>query len=254
MTSEFDTYTTSYEVLHDKNLALVGAESSDFLRAKLNWCRQLAGKHFTLTSVAKLFLDFGCGTGRFGHEFHRYFDLSWNYVGVDQSSACIEEAKQRSALKRTESSLKSDPLYLSLESWNESAAKYDFILAACVFHHIEASHRRVVLNKLWNLLKPTGVILIWEHNPWNPLTRRIVNDCAFDKNASLLSISDMNCLWRETTKEGTTHFRFVTFFPGLLRSLQRVEPLLGWLPLGGQWVFWAKKESAPPSNEGFSMR
>lgn len=241
MTAEFDSYTTSYEVLHNQNLAILGAESREFLYAKLLRCARLAARYFDSTTSLKTFLDYGCGTGRFGHEFHAYFDSSWSYVGVDQSPACIKKAEQLYASKSIQSSSNNQPLFYSLEAWNESAASYDFILAACVFHHIAPDQRPFVLRTLWKLLKPTGVILIWEHNPRNPLTRKIVKECVFDKNACLLSIAEMIRLWRETINEGETRSRFVTFFPGVLRSLQRVEPLLGWLPLGGQWIFWVKK-------------
>src|SRR5262245_11409909 len=242
MATEFDSYSTSYEVLHDQNLAVVGAESHEFLHPKLNRCARLAVRYFGSTTSAKTFLDYGCGTGRFGHEFHTYFDSSWNYIGVDESPACIREAKQQYTSRIIQSNPTKKPLYYSLETWNENAVPYDFILAACVFHHIEPDDRSFALRKLWKLLKPNGLILIWEHNPWNPLTRKIVSECAFDKNAKLLSIAELIRLWRATINEGRTDFRFVTFFPGVLQRFQRVEPLLGWLPLGGQWIFWAKRE------------
>jgi hypothetical protein len=110
-----------------------------------------------------------------------------------------------------------------------------------VFHHIEPDRRQLVLRTLWESLRQTGVIVIWEHNPWNPVTRRIVNDCPFDKDAHLLSITEMVRLWRETIDKSEIGHQFVTFFPGILRGLQPIEHLLARLPLGGQWVFWAQK-------------
>lgn len=240
--AEFDSYSSSYEVLHTENVAILGAESREFIHAKLNRCAQLAAHHFDSNNSAKTFLDFGCGTGRFGYEFHLHFDSSWKYVGVDESAACIREAQRQYASQCTKSPCPNAPSFFTLDAWNKTGAAYDFILAACVFHHIEPVNRQVVLRNLWHLLKPNGLIVIWEHNPWNPLTRKIVKDCVFDKHACLLSIAEMIRLWRNTIEEGRTSFRFVTFFPGVLRKLQRVEPLLEWLPLGGQWVFSARKD------------
>jgi SAM-dependent methyltransferase len=242
VTAEFDSYANFYETLHNENLALVGAESHEFLYAKLNWCGRFAVKLFKSNSFAKTFLDYGCGTGRFGLEFYKYFDKSWAYVGVDPSQACIEEAQAQFASRSSQSSQSNrNPLFFNLESWSESAVLYDFILVACVLHHIEQQERPSVLRRLWKVLRPGGVILIWEHNPWNPVTRKIVKDCAFDRDARLVSIAEMSRLWQQAINEDETGYRFVTFFPGVLRRLQPLEHLLGWLPLGGQWVFWAKK-------------
>jgi hypothetical protein len=60
-----DSYAKSYEILHDQSLAPIGAESREFLHAKLKWCGRFATKHFKPTSP-RTFLVFGCGTGRFG--------------------------------------------------------------------------------------------------------------------------------------------------------------------------------------------
>jgi SAM-dependent methyltransferase len=240
-TSPFDSYAKSYENVHDQNLVPLGAESREFLNAKLNWCARFATKHIK-PAPARTFLDYGCGTGRFGHEFYKYFDQCWGYVGVDSSAASIKEAQEQCALESCQRSHSNkSPVFVRLDSWNQSAAQYDFILSACVFHHIEPDRRQLVLRRLWDGLRKRGVIVIWEHNPWNPVTRRIVEDCPFDRDARLLSIAEMIRLWRETIDNGETGYQFVTFFPGMLRGLQPMEHLLAWLPLGGQWVFWAKK-------------
>jgi SAM-dependent methyltransferase len=75
--------------------------------------------------------NFGCGTGRFGHEFYKYFDHSWGYVGVDSSAASIKEAQEQLASSCQGSHGKNPPFVFALDSWNQSAAQYDFILAAC---------------------------------------------------------------------------------------------------------------------------
>jgi SAM-dependent methyltransferase len=241
MTDAFDTYARDYERLHNENLASLGAESQEFLHAKLSWCAKFVAKHFGATTSAKTFLDYGCGTGRLGHAFHNYFDQSWDYVGIDPSQDSIKAAMSVSTTGKGPSSRTAkDPLFLSLDSWNRSIEQYDFILAACVLHHIQPTQRRTTLQVLWKALKPGGVMVIWEHNPWNPLTQRTVKACIFDRDAVLLSVSEMRGLWKEVAGSNKTGYRFVTFFPGVLRRLQPLESALGWLPLGGQWVFWAK--------------
>jgi SAM-dependent methyltransferase len=133
------------------------------------------------------------------------------------------------------------PLFLNVDSWSTHAGEYDFIFSACVFHHIAPALREPILQRLWQSLKPEGLVVVWEHNPWNPITRKVVKDCIFDKDALLLSIVEMIRLQGRTIPNSKIGYRFVTFFPAALHKLQPLEAALGWLPLGAQWVFWAKK-------------
>jgi SAM-dependent methyltransferase len=242
MNSNFNSYAQDYELMHNQNLEALGLDSREFVHAKLVWCARLTARYFRSVSATKTFLDYGCGTGRFGHEFYSYFDPSWDYVGVDPSEASIRQAEQQCSpnINRNSCTPKR-PAFQTLDSWPCSSPQYNFILAACVFHHIEPDDRLHTFQKLWQVLKPGGVLLIWEHNPWNPITRRIVSQCIFDDDAQLLSIRAMVHLWKISGLKGEKCFRFLTFFPGPLRRLTPLERLLGWVPLGGQWVFWARK-------------
>ena len=42
------------------------------------------------------------------------------------------------------------------------------------------------------MLKPGGMLFVFEHNPLNPLTRHAVNTCVFDENAHLILARTMN--------------------------------------------------------------
>lgn len=239
MSAQFDAFAATYEALHDRNVALVGAESQEFVHDKLRWCARLSAQSFGGTTHPKTFLDYGCGVGRLGFEFRGYFDGSWSYVGVDPSSESIREARrQHSAARESVGTV----TFHALESWRHGP-HYDFILAACVFHHIEPEQRAGVLQTLWKALRPAGIVAVWEHNPWNPITRRLVAECEFDQGVRLLSAPEMSRLWRVATGDAAARHRFVTFFPGAMRKLKPIEPALGWLPIGGQWVFWGKKPS-----------
>jgi hypothetical protein len=109
------------------------------------------------------------------------------------------------------------------------------MLAAGVFHHIPHGEHERVLVELARRLAPGGAAAIWEHNPRNPFTRRIVRDCAFDRGAVLVPAARLRS---QLAQAGLEHVRvvYVTFFPRPLRALIPLEPHLGWLPLGGQYV------------------
>ena len=236
---EFDQYATSYESLHNDNVSMVGADSHEFLMAKLAFCERFVRTHpMPSNGDGKVFLDYGCGTGRLGHVFHDCFDPVWTYVGVDPSVDSIKEARGH----HPDPVLLHRPVrYRTLDEWRQEHEVYDFALAACVFHHIVPAARPAALRSVWERLKPGGTFAIWEHNPWNPITRRIVEACSFDKGAILLSLPEMKSVWDSLGLKSVIGDSYVTFFPGPLRSLVPLERWLGWLPLGGQWVFWARK-------------
>ncbi|ALA59768.1 class I SAM-dependent methyltransferase [Nitrospira moscoviensis] len=231
---EFDEYARRYEALHNDNLSVVGADSQEFLAAKLAFCERFIRTHVRFIPGGKLFLDYGCGTGRLGHLFHDRFDADWCYVGVDPSEESIKEAQAADARGQCR--------YHSLTAWQSGSETYDFALVACVLHHVPPGDRPSVLRSVWDRMKPGAALVIWEHNPWNPVTRRIVDACPFDKDAVLLALPEMKKLWAHLGTESITGSSYVTFFPGPLRRLRPLERFLAWLPLGGQWVFWARKQ------------
>ena len=93
------------------------------------------------------------------------------------------------------------------------------------------------------VLRPGGLALILEHNPWNPLTRLAVARCPFDDDAILLGPSEAT---RHLSGAGLVREekRYILFFPFDARIFRRVESGLGALPLGAQYYVASRKESA----------
>jgi hypothetical protein len=91
------------------------------------------------------------------------------------------------------------------------------------------------LVRLRALLKPGGCIAVFEHNPINPVTRRLVADCAFDEDAVLLSLRETRDLLTRETGLSVRDSGYSLFFPHPLRRLRFLEAILRWLPLGGQY-------------------
>lgn len=111
---------------------------------------------------------------------------------------------------------------------------FDIALAACVFHHIPMQQHVQLLGEIRRVLKDDGLLLVFEHNPWNPLTRHAVSTCPFDENAVLISAPTMrkrmlNAGYRQVT------LSFRIFFPAALRRLRTLEPALASIPLGAQY-------------------
>ena len=48
-----------------------------------------------------------------------------------------------------------------------------------------------LLAEIRRVLKPQGLLFVFEHNPLNPLTRHAVDTCPFDENAVLIRAPKM---------------------------------------------------------------
>ena len=80
--------------------------------------------------------------------------------------------------------------------------------------------------------------MIYEHNPLNPLTVRVVNSCPFDANARLIRAGMMKeRLFSAGFGNATIKYRM--FFPRFLRALRAAERGLVRLPLGAQYYAMA---------------
>ena len=84
------------------------------------------------------------------------------------------------------------------------------------------------------MLRPGGWLVIFEHNPVNPVTRYIVATCEFDKNAVLIPAGRLRAC-EKVAGFTKVEVKYTGFFPGALRVLRPVEPYLSALPVGAQY-------------------
>lgn len=84
------------------------------------------------------------------------------------------------------------------------------------------------------MLRPDGILALFEHNPWHPITRFVVSRCGFDRDAVLLSRSNVCSLLRSVGlhRIESSYIIFIPWGIGVNLVLERV---LGWLPLGVQY-------------------
>ena len=90
------------------------------------------------------------------------------------------------------------------------------------------------------MTRPGGLVAIFEHNPWNPLTRKAVAGCEFDRDAILLRRTESERLLRDAGLTGVEG-SYILYFTRESERLQRIERLLGRLPLGAQYVVSARR-------------
>lgn len=227
--AEFDQFAREYRVLHERSVAFSGCETEYFAAYKV----ECAAAHFRyFCSQNDCVLDFGCGTGVSVPHFRRHLGAT-KLVCADVSSNSLDVLHQRFGASVECVQINTDVISVPSNS-------IGMVFSSCVFHHIDSSQHVAWLRELHRVTRPEGIIILFEHNPINPLTRHAVNLCAFDKNAVLLSASELRS---KLSSAGWSELRtrYHVFFPGFLRALRPLEAGLGWLALGGQYSVIAIK-------------
>lgn len=117
---------------------------------------------------------------------------------------------------------------------------FDVVTAACVFHHVPLPERAQLMESVCAVLKPGGVFCMFEHNPRNPVTRRIVQRCPLDANAALLYPDESAALVRQAAYR-TVSVLYYLFVPEALgRRMPSLERWLKRVPYGGQYAVFGE--------------
>jgi len=224
---DFDKFANQYENILDEQLDFFGEENSYFADYKIKLVKE------TIGFEPKNILEFGCGIGRNLKFFSKYFPDAKVY-GSDISSKSLDIAKEENP---------SVNLFLLNENEiNNFTESFDLIFISCVFHHIKPDERKQAIKNIESMLTKNGAAYIFEHNPYNPVTRHIVNTCPWDTDAILLNMKEsvdlMNYAGLEITEKN-----YSLFFPAALKALRPIENYLGKIPLGGQYYVKGIKKS-----------
>lgn len=223
----FDGHADHYSATIDRTLGQYGASHDFFTRHKARLIGRLLAARGRDPAAMDL-LDVGCGIGN----IHALLGPQFRTItGVDVSSASIEQARARFPDHHYES-YGGDRLPLA-------TASVDLAMAICVFHHVPPPHWAGLAAEMLRVLRPGGLALVIEHNPWNPVTRRIVNSCPIDADAVLLTRRTTVDLFREAGAVNVTA-RSILSIPPRNDMLMTVDNWFGPLPFGAQ--YWCLAE------------
>lgn len=220
----FDRYARRYHDLHKVAVRESGEEPEYFAAYKIAYMADRLGREVAAQALA--LLDFGCGIGSSIPHLARHFPTASIY-GLDVSGESLQIAQAANP-------------GVSFGLIGETTlplpdASMDIAFAACVFHHIAPAARLRWIAELRRVLKPSGQLFIFEHNPLNPLTQKVVRECPFDDDAILLPRRESLDLLRDGGFNGGS-VDYIVFFPKMLSALRPIEKLLVKVPLGAQYV------------------
>ena len=229
--ADFDQYAGTYDRLLDQSLALSGETSQYFAEYKARYIAAAMAP-----SRSQKILDFGCGVGLLSAALKTARpDVTLH--GYDVSSESL--AKIDSAL------LQSGRFTAELTCLDSD---YDAIVMASVLHHVPINQRTDIMVELANRLAGDGKLIVFEHNPLNPVTRWVVRQCPFDHDAILLMPGEVITRLRDAGLRDNK-CDYIVFFPKFFSSCRPLERFLGWCPLGAQYVITAAKNPADHIDE-----
>lgn len=222
MTSSFDAYGGSYAEVVQRSIAFSGLKHDLFLRAKVRVLADLFRAHFGPERPA--LLDVGCGIGAM-HELLRPI--------VGRLAGCDPSAESLAAARRRDEGVEVRQQFGETVPW--SGNSFDATLAVCVFHHVVPERRDGLLSEMRRVTRPGGLVVVIEHNPWNPLTRLAVARCPFDDDAILLGAREGRALLRRGGLQDVRSRHFLVL-PSADAWAGAAERPFARLPLGAQYA------------------
>lgn len=218
----FDNHARNYKKILDDSIVLSGYNAEYFAEYKAKYLVGLA------KNVSGKILDFGCGVGILSSFLKKIFPLAV-VDGYDIS---------KKSINMVHASLKAQGVYTS--DINRLSSDYHLIVVSNVLHHISPGDRLNIFLELRERLSPGGKLVVFEHNPANPITRSVVDRCPFDKDAVLLPVKEALGYFK-SAKFLLLRRNYIVFFPRSLEVLRFLEPYISWCPFGGQYVVVGEK-------------
>jgi ubiquinone/menaquinone biosynthesis C-methylase UbiE len=173
-TNIFDVYAEKYHAILSQSIRMTGAHSEYFSEYKVCAIKE------NVEAQTGSILDFGCGDGTTAFFFRNYFPRH-KITGIDVSKESIVIASKK-GIRDSEFKL-----------FNGSEIPFpnntfSVLCIANVLHHTGRKDHEAILQECFRVLRPSGSIFIFEHNPLNPFTRRIVKERNYALDIEMVSI------------------------------------------------------------------
>ena len=226
MSEGFDPYADRYEELIDRSVSFSGRGHAFFVRIRAERLLDLVRRRIGDPSNLRA-LDVGCGVGTMDAHLGAFAALE----GVDLSERMVATARERNPRVRYHVG---DGKRLPLDDDG-----FDVAFTSCVLHHVEPPARPAFVAEMARVTRRGGLVVVFEHNPLNPLTRLSVARCEFDRDAVLVP--------RRETKQRLVeaglapveapYFLFVPFDGA---AVSHAERALRAVPFGAQYYVAAR--------------
>lgn len=229
--ADFDKYKkdSSYRAAVESSIGFIGQNLDFFTEVKANRLLGIIRRHYPARSDMTV-LDVGAGVGLTDSYLAR--EIS-RLHGVDVSVGEIETARKKNP------TVKYDIYDGRRLPYDDN--QFEVAFAINVLHHVAPLAQEEFVSEFHRVIKPTGLVVIFEHNPINPLTRRAVRDCEFDKGVVLVGAAKLKTMLANVGFE-PIESRYILFTPWQGKLFAAFDRALGWLPLGAQHYLVGRKK------------
>lgn len=230
--SEFDQYRDSYHEQIEANfvISLSGRSVDYYAMVKGEYLVEALAERFPPGDRLKI-IDIGCGHGNIHPSILRGRP-NIEMTGVDMADSVVDVARK----------LHPEVTYLSYDGVTLPFpdGSFDVAFTVSVMHHVPPAQWQAFLGEMRRVVRPGGLIAVFEHNPFNPFTQMLVNTCPIDKNAKLLRAGRLKALMRGA-KLDPFESRYILFTPFEGAFFRALDRMFGWLPLGAQYATLANR-------------
>ena len=224
---------TDYREALDRAVSFSGASHEFFARSKAEELLRLTRRH--LGEPAELeALDAGCGIGLLDQHLGGRFK---SLTGTDVSAEALETAARENPSVRYE--------LAASDGFPFADDAVDVTFAANVVQVVPDEQRAQFVSELARVTRPGGLVVVFEHNPYNPLTQIVVRRFELRDEVRMLRPNRTKRLLRENGL-AEVDFGFILLFPSRRRRLLAVERGLRRLPLAAQYYVAGRPILAPP--------
>jgi SAM-dependent methyltransferase len=228
--STFDSTASTYSDVVSASIAFGPASHDFYVRRKADLVVDLAARHLGDLG-RKTALDVGCGVGLTDeHLVGRVGTLH----GVDVAEEVVAAAARRNPAVEYRTG---DGTRLPYED-----GTFDLAFAICVLHHVPKGDWGRCAAELARVVRPGGLVVIFEHNPRNPFTRLAVGRCELDAGAVLLG-RRQSAHVLAAVGLAVVEARYILFLPVDRPWTARADRLLAQLPLGAQHYVAARRSA-----------
>lgn len=218
----FDERKNDYSDIMGRSLRFTGKNHDYFTRGKASIIQKIVHEELRQEIRSRVrVLDIGCGHG-FIHHYLQDYDIT----GLDTAGSVLELAQHAN---NGVNYVHCDGGDLPFQS-----GSFDVILMICVIHHVAKEEWSYFLKEVRRVLGLSGFVIIFEHNPFNPITRYIVKKNPLDVGANLISSSCLREQLFDTGFAGVKS-RYISLTPFALPIFGAVEKMLNKIPLGAQY-------------------
>ena len=174
-------------------------------------------------------LDVGCGVGN----YHALVKKNVRALtGIDVSERCVGKARVDNPEVHYDT--------YDGQKLPYADGRFDAAFTVCVMHHVPPPQWDAFASEMFRVLRPGGMAVVFEHNPANLLTMRVVNRCAFDRDAVLLDAKETANRF-ERSGFALVKRRFILTLPASNSVLRKLDRVFARLPLGAQYYVSAVK-------------